>query len=103
MQSLGFSLPCWGSVLPLPFSYCRAQTLVLGASVVVALGLQGTGSVVVVHRFSCPAACGIFPDQGSNLCLLHWQADSLPLSHQGSPVLLFNIYLFSCSMWDLVP
>ena len=24
--------------------------------------------------------------QGSNLCLLHWQADSLPLSHQGSPI-----------------
>ena len=24
---------------------------------------------------------GIFLDQGSNLCLLHWQADSLPLSH----------------------
>ena len=29
----------------------------------------------------------IFPDQGSNPCLLHWQADSLPLSHQGSPFL----------------
>ena len=31
---------------------------------------------------------GIFPTQGSNphfLSLLHWQADSLPLSHQGSP------------------
>jgi len=27
---------------------------------------------------------GFFPTQGSNLCLLHWQADSLPLSHQGS-------------------
>ena len=27
----------------------------------------------------------IFPDQGSNLCLLHWQVNSLPLSHQGSP------------------
>ena len=27
----------------------------------------------------------IFPIQGSNLCLLHWQMDSLPLSHQGSP------------------
>ena len=27
---------------------------------------------------------GIFPTQGSNPCLLHWQADSLPLSHQGS-------------------
>ena len=26
---------------------------------------------------------GIFPTQGSNLPLLHWQADSLPLSHQG--------------------
>ena len=28
---------------------------------------------------------GIFPTQGLNLCLLHWQADSVPLSHQGSP------------------
>ena len=28
---------------------------------------------------------GIFPTQGSNPCLLHWQVDSLPLSHQGSP------------------
>ena len=28
---------------------------------------------------------GIILTQGSNLCLLNWQADSLPLSHQGSP------------------
>ena len=27
----------------------------------------------------------IFLIQGSDLSLLHWQADSLPLSHQGSP------------------
>ena len=27
---------------------------------------------------------GIFPTQGSNPHFLHWQADSLPLSHQGS-------------------
>ena len=27
---------------------------------------------------------GIFSNQGSNPCLLHWQVDSLPLSHQGS-------------------
>ena len=33
-------------------------------------------SVVVVHGLSCSAACGIFLDQGSNLCPLHWQADS---------------------------
>ena len=30
---------------------------------------------------------GIFLTQGSNPCLLHWQADSSPLSHQGSPLL----------------
>ena len=32
---------------------------------------------------------GIFLTQGSNpclLCLLHWQADSLPQSHLGSPI-----------------
>ena len=43
------------------------------------------GSVVVAHGLSCSAACGIFLDQGSNPCLLHWQADSQPLRHQGSP------------------
>ena len=30
------------------------------------------------------AKCGILPDQEWNLCLLHWQADFLPLSHQKS-------------------
>ena len=34
---------------------------------------------------SCPAACGIFLDQGSNQCPLHQQADSQPWGHQGSP------------------
>ena len=28
------------------------------------------------HELSCSAACRIFPDQGSNLCPLHWQAGS---------------------------
>ena len=28
---------------------------------------------------------GIFPIRGSNPRLLHWQVDSLPLSHPGSP------------------
>ena len=32
-----------------------------------------------------PQHVGIFPDQGSNPCPLHWQADSQPLRHQGSP------------------
>ena len=48
-------------------------------------GSRCAGSVVVPHGLSCSAACGIFPDQGSNPCPLHWQADSQPLHHQGSP------------------
>ena len=42
-------------------------------------------SVVVVHGLSCSIACGIFPDLGSNLCPLHWQADYYALHHRGSP------------------
>ena len=48
-------------------------------------GSRRAGSVVVAHGPSCSAACGIFPDQGSNPCPLHWQAASQPLRHQGSP------------------
>ena len=32
---------------------------------------------------------GIFLTQGSNLCLLHWQSDSLPLSLLGSPKYIY--------------
>ena len=39
-------------------------------------GSRRAGSVIVAHGPSCSAACGIFPDQGSNLCPLNWQADS---------------------------
>ena len=53
-------------------------------------GSRRAGSVVVVHGPSRSAACGIFPDQGSNPCPLHWQADSQPLHHQGSPLLTFE-------------
>ena len=49
----------------------------------------------MAHRPSRSAACGIFPDQGSNPCTLHWQADSQPLRHQGSPELFFNGYRVS--------
>ena len=47
-------------------------------------GSRRTGSVIVAHGPSCSAACGIFPDQGSNPCPLHWQADTQPLRHPGS-------------------
>ena len=49
-------------------------------------GSRRAGSVIVAHRPSCSVACGIFPDQSSNPCPLHWQADSQPLRHQGSPL-----------------
>ena len=48
-------------------------------------GSRRAGSVVVAHGPSRSAACGILPDQGSNPCPLHWQAESQPLRHQGSP------------------
>ena len=48
-------------------------------------GSRRAGSIIAAHGPSCPTACGIFPDQGSNPCPLHWQADSQPLRHQGSP------------------
>ena len=54
-------------------------------------GSRRAGSVVVAHGPSCSAACGIFPDQGSNPCPLHWQADSQPLRHQGSPKKTWNV------------
>ena len=51
---------------------------------------------------SCSAACGIFLDLGSNLCPLHWQADSQPLRPLGSPSLLllnqFNDSSFNFSL-----
>ena len=57
--------------------------------------LQSTGSVAVAHGLSCSVPCGIFLDQGSNPRLLLWQADSLPLSHQGSPEFSFLTLAFS--------
>ena len=71
------------------FSYCGAQDLGVKATIVATHELRSCGSwapeqVAVVHRLSCSVASGIFPDQRSNPCLLHWQMDSLPLSHQGS-------------------
>ena len=56
-------------------------------------GSRRASSVIVAHGLSCSAACGIFPDQGSNPCSLHWQADSQPLHHQGSPQISFCLPL----------
>ena len=65
--------------------------------------LQSTSSVVVAHGISCSVASGIFLDQVSNLCLLHWQADSLPLSHQVSPAhrILIGVCRIQILDWGL--
>ena len=47
--------------------------------------VQSTASAAAALTLSCPAACGIFPDQGSNLRPLLWQADSLPSEPPGKP------------------
>ena len=99
-----FSLGCTGSLLlHRLFSSWGWQGLLLVAvwrllvtvASAVEHGLQGAQTSVsaatgVSFRScgaqpSCPVGCEIFPHQGSILCLLHWQADSLPLSNQGSP------------------
>ena len=40
----------------------------------------------IIYAALCASVQGIFPTQGLNPCLqcfLHWQVDSLPLSHLG--------------------
>ena len=58
-------------------------------------GSRRAGSAIVAHGPSCSAARGILPDQGSNPCPPHWQADSQPLRHQGSPL----TFLFESFVW----
>ena len=52
---------------------------------------------VVAGGLSCSAACGISPDQGSDLFPLHWQADSYALDPQGSQARPTAVmYFFPC-------
>ena len=67
-------------------------------------GFSNCGSLALGHRLDsfCTGAQlphgMILPDQGSNPCLLNWQADSLPLSHQGSPGLLVDFPLLDSDL-----
>ena len=64
------------------------RPLIVVASLVEHEPQGARASVVVAHVLSCFKACGILPDQESNPCPLHWQADSPPLRHQRSPLFL---------------
>ena len=77
---------CWGTRALEQVGFdslsMRAQQLLLPGSRV------RTGSLAMVHGLSCTALCGSFQDQRLNPWLLHWQADSLLLSQEGSPLLV---------------
>ena len=72
------------------FSSCREPGLLFpyGAQASHCLGFSmHADSVVLVHRVSHLTACGIFPDQGLNLCPLHREVDS----HQLCCVVLCSV------------
>ena len=54
------------------------------------LWLPESRSGSVMRGLNHSTIYGILPDQGQKLCLLHWQAGSLPLSHQGSLHFIFR-------------
>ena len=65
---------CWVFIAALRLSLAAASR---GYSLVAVLGLLiAVDSLVAEHGPSCPTARGIFPNQGLNPCLLHWQLDS---------------------------
>ena len=57
--------------------------------------VHGSLQARILEWVAISSSRGIFPTQGSNPRLLHWQADSLLLSHLGSPVQC--CVLLSCS------
>ena len=81
------------------FRSCGMRTLELWHEdfVVSAPRLDSTDSIAVARGLSCFVACGIFPDYGLIPFLLHWQADSLPLSYKGSP----SSHYFNWIVWFL--
>ena len=70
--------------------------LTIAASLVVEHRLQTRRLSNCGSRAQRSAACGIFPDEGSNPCPLHWQADSQTLRHQGSPMTLSELWFSQC-------
>ena len=66
MAALGLRCCAWG----LLFVAVRGLLIVV-ASRCGARALGARASVAVAHGLSCSAACGIFPDQGSNPCPLN--------------------------------
>ena len=78
------------------FSICSKQGLDAVHGLLLLWRTGTWASVVVTLSLSCSKACGISLDQVSNPCLLHWQADSLSLSHKGKPSGMLLISFTNC-------
>ena len=70
------------------------------ASLAAEHGLEARGLHSCGAQAYCPAACEIFPHQGSNPCPLRWQADSLPQDHQRSPDFTHIIFFKTADSCD---
>jgi len=70
---------------------------------VVAYRLYSVGSEVVVRELRCSTAGGTVPDQGSNPCPLHWQADSYPLRTREVWWMFFNEGLWAVFLFLFPP
>ena len=84
LMNSGYSWPRQASVAALrrvgaPSRWAPRAPGVPALAVAVPAAVWSAASLVGVHRFSCSAAGGIFPDRGSIPCSPHWQADSSPL------------------------
>ena len=76
-----WAFPSWGKWETLPVAMLRLPAVVvwwflLSRGTRPRVGPSAHGSVVVALGLSCSVAGGIFPDLGSNLFPIHWQADS---------------------------
>ena len=67
----GYALDAVHGLLTVVASLVTEPGSRLVGSRVAAPRLQSTGSLAVALGLSCSATCGIFPIQGSNLCLPH--------------------------------
>ena len=91
VASLTHSIPASMVLNRLQMSCVRILTIFFFClSLLWPLSLRSTGSgragsAAMAHGPSRSAACGLLPDRGTNPCPLHWQADSQPLRHLGSP------------------
>ena len=82
------------------YSPVAVRGLLLGGFSCSEHAFESAGWVFVVRGLSCSMACGIFLDQGSNLCPLHWPVNSQSLDHQENPLNRFFWCLNKLLSWN---